>query len=121
VGKGLAGGEGEPGLAQTTLMLDTTHLESIGHGFEVGGISGEGIRRGPPVVSAGRTAPASCWPGSTHRWRGKLHGVLEKGLGVPTGLESRRGHGLGKACPAATAGARIPASWRHGLSNKRAG
>jgi hypothetical protein len=33
------------------------------------------------VVTAGRTAPASSWPGSTHGRRGKLHGVLEEGLG----------------------------------------
>jgi hypothetical protein len=33
------------------------------------------------VVTAGRTAPASSGPGSTHRQCGKLHGVLEEGLG----------------------------------------
>jgi hypothetical protein len=33
------------------------------------------------VVTAGRTAPASSWPGSTHGRCGKLHGVLEEGLG----------------------------------------
>jgi hypothetical protein len=32
------------------------------------------------VVTAGRTAPASSWLGSTHGRRGKLHGVLEQGL-----------------------------------------
>jgi hypothetical protein len=80
--------------------------------------AGEGVRRGPAVVTAGRTAPASCWPGSTHRGRGKLHGVLEKGLGVPTSLESRRRYKLGEGDLVAAAGARTPASWGSGLSNK---
>jgi hypothetical protein len=72
------------------------------------------------VVTAGRTAPASSWPGSTRGRRGKLHGVLEERLGVAIGLESRRMHKLSKGCPAAAAGARTPTSWRLGLSNKRA-
>jgi hypothetical protein len=33
------------------------------------------------MVTMGRTAPVSSWPGSTHGRRGKLHGVLEEGLG----------------------------------------
>jgi hypothetical protein len=40
---------------------------------------------------------------------------------VAIGLESRQRHELGKGCPAATAGARTPVSWRIGLSNKREG
>jgi hypothetical protein len=71
-------------------------------------------------VTAGRIAPASSWSGSTRGRHRKLHGVLEEGLGVAIGLESRRGHKLGKGCPAAAAGARTPASWRLDLSNKRA-
>jgi hypothetical protein len=34
------------------------------------------------VVTAGRTAPACSSPGSMHGKRGKLHSVLEEGLGV---------------------------------------
>jgi hypothetical protein len=34
-------------------------------------------------------------------------------------LESRRRHRLDKPCPAAAAGARIPASWRLGLSKRK--
>jgi hypothetical protein len=43
-------------------------------------------------------------------WRAGLQGDSGKVLRVPIGLESGRGHGLGRACPAAAAGARIPAS-----------
>jgi hypothetical protein len=54
-----------------------------------------------------------------------LHGELYCGLGkvlrVPTGLESRRRYELGNGDPAAAAGARAPASWRLGLSNKQQG
>jgi hypothetical protein len=47
-----------------------------------------------------------------------LHGVLEKGLGVPTNLESRRRYKLGEGDPTAAAGVQTPASWGFGLSNK---
>jgi hypothetical protein len=109
-GAGLGGGENRAGALHGT----------IGGGFGAGGISSEGVRRGPVVLTAGRTAPTSSWPGSTRGRREKLHCVLEEGLGVAIGLESRRRHKLGKGCPAAAAGARTPASWRLGLSNKRA-
>jgi hypothetical protein len=71
-------------------------------------------------VTAERTAPTSSWPGSTRGQHGKLHGVLEEGLGVAIGLESRRRPKLSKGCLAAAAGARTAASWLLGLSNKRA-
>jgi hypothetical protein len=40
----------------------------------------------------------------------RVQSNLGKVLRVPIGLESRRRHGLGRACPAAAAGARISAS-----------
>jgi hypothetical protein len=42
-------------------------------------------------------------------WRAGLQGDPGEVLRVPIGLDSGRGHGLSRACPAA-AGARIPAS-----------
>jgi hypothetical protein len=109
----------------TNLPWNLSHWslhKSKGRAGAPGGVgefaAGEGVRRGPAVVTAGRTAPASCWPGSTHRWRGKLQGVLEKGLGVPTGLESRRRYKLGEGDSAAAVGVRTSASWGFGLSNK---
>jgi hypothetical protein len=53
--------------------------------------------------------------------RTELQGDLGEVLRVLIGLESRRRHELGRGCPAAAAGARTPASWRPGLSNKRPG
>jgi hypothetical protein len=71
------------------------------------------------VVSAGRTAPASSWPGSTHGRRGKLHGVLEEGLGGwdipgswqkkgPEAVASNGGRRCAAQCPAATRAAGEP-------------
>jgi hypothetical protein len=71
------------------------------------------------VVTAGRTAPASSWPGSTHGRRGKLHGVLEEGLGGwdipeswqkkgPGVVASNGGRRCAARCPAATRAAGEP-------------
>jgi hypothetical protein len=58
---------GAAGPGQQAGQLDgRAHPGAIGGGFGVGGVSGEGIRRRPTVVTAGRTAPASSSPGSMH-------------------------------------------------------
>jgi hypothetical protein len=71
------------------------------------------------VVTAGRTATASSWPGSTHGPRGKLQGVLEEGLGGwdipgswqkkgPGAVASNGGRWCAARCPAAAHAAGEP-------------
>jgi hypothetical protein len=95
------------------------HHGAIGGGFGVGGVSGEGVRWRLAVVTARRTAPVRGKARLSNARRTELQCDLGEVLRVPIGLESRQRHELGKGCSAAAAGARTPASWRLGLSNKR--
>jgi hypothetical protein len=82
----------------------------IGGGSSAGGVAGERRRRNRGNTAAAARSPAGGKTQLGNVWRAGLQCDPREVLRVPIGLESGRGHGLGRACPAAAAGARIPAS-----------
>jgi hypothetical protein len=101
-------------------ICNWAHPLPTGSGDSAGAVAGERRRRLRGSTAAAARIPARGKARLSNTRRTKLQCDLEELLRGPIGSESRRGHGLGKACPTAAAGARIPASWRLGLSNKRA-
>jgi hypothetical protein len=106
---------------QAREICNWAHPLPIGSGGSAGAVAGERRRRhrGSTAAEARSPVRGKVWLSNTRRT--ELQCDLEEMLRGPIGLESRRGRGLGKACPAAAAGARIPASWRFGFRNKRKG
>jgi hypothetical protein len=93
----------------------------LGGGSSAGGVAGERRQRRRGNRAAAVRSPARERTQLRNVWRVGLQGDPGEVLRVPIGLESGRGHGLGRACPAEAAGARIPVSYRLGLSNTRKG
>jgi hypothetical protein len=89
---------------------DWAHHEVLGGGSSAGGVTGERRRRRRGNRAAAVRSPVRERTQLRNTWRAGLQGDPGKVLRVSIGLESGRGHGLGRACPAAAAGARIPAS-----------
>jgi hypothetical protein len=86
------------------------HHGVVGGGSSAGGVAGERRRRHRGNTAAAARSPVRERTQLSIVWRTGLQCGPGKVLRVPIGLESGRRHGLGRACLAAAAGARIPAS-----------
>jgi hypothetical protein len=90
-------------------------------GSSAGAVAGEQRWRHRGRAAAAARSPARGKARLSNARHTALQCDLEEVLRVAIGLESRRRHELGRDCSAAATGARTPASWRLGLSNKREG
>jgi hypothetical protein len=89
---------------------DWAHHGVVGGGSSAGGVAGERRRRHRANTAAVARSPARGRARLSNERRIGLQCDLGEVLRAPIGLESRRRHGLGRACPAAAAGVRTPAS-----------